>query len=87
VSHGVIIALELTGAVLILAAFTLAQLRWLDQHSRVYLVLNMVGSFVLAVIAWLDERWGSCSWRVSGRSSRRRAWSPFSDAGPRPPTR
>ena len=23
-----------------------------------YLVLNLVGSFVLAVIAWVDERWG-----------------------------
>ena len=52
--HGVIIALELAGAVLILAGFTLAQLRLLDQHSLVYLV----GSFVLAVIAWVDERWG-----------------------------
>jgi hypothetical protein len=30
----------------------------LDQHSLAYLVLNLVGSFVLAVIAWVDERWG-----------------------------
>jgi hypothetical protein len=58
VSHGVVIALELVGAVLILAGFTLAQLRLLDQHSLVYLVLNLVGSFVLAVIALADERWG-----------------------------
>jgi hypothetical protein len=58
VPHGVIIALELAGAVLILAGFTLAQLRLLDQHSLVYLVLNLVGSFVLAVIAWVDLRWG-----------------------------
>ena len=57
-SHGVVIALELAGAVLILAGFTLGQLRVLDQHSLVYLVLNLVGSFVLAVIAWVDERWG-----------------------------
>ena len=56
--HGVVIALELVGAVLILAGFTLAQLRLLDQHSLVYLVLNLVGSFVLAVIALVDERWG-----------------------------
>ena len=56
--HGAVIALELAGAVLILAGFTLAQLRLLDQHSLVYLVLNLVGSFVLAVIAWVDERWG-----------------------------
>jgi hypothetical protein len=58
VSHGVIITLELAGAVLILAGFTLGQLRLLDQHSLVYLVLNLVGSFVLAVIAFVDERWG-----------------------------
>ena len=56
--HGVIIALELAGAVLILAGFTLAQLRLLDQHSLVYLILNLAGSFVLAVIAWVDDRWG-----------------------------
>jgi hypothetical protein len=58
VPQGVVIALELAGAVLILAGFTLGQLRVLDQHSLVYLVLNLVGSFVLAVIAWVDERWG-----------------------------
>lgn len=57
-SHGVVVALELVGAVLILAGFTLAQLRRLDQHSLVYLLLNLVGSFVLAVIALVDERWG-----------------------------
>ena len=50
--------LELVGAVLILAGFTLAQLRRLDQHSPTYLVLNLVGSLVLAVIALVDERWG-----------------------------
>ena len=56
--HGVVIALELAGAVLILAGYTLGQLRMLDQHSVPYLVLNLVGSFVLAVIALVDERWG-----------------------------
>jgi hypothetical protein len=54
----VIIVLELGGAVSILAAFTLGQLRVLDQHSLVYLVLNLVGSAVLAVIAFAEERWG-----------------------------
>jgi len=53
-----VIALELAGAVLVLAGFALGQLRVLDQHSLVYLVLNLVGSFVLAVIALVDERWG-----------------------------
>ena len=53
-----IIVLELGGAVSILAAFTLGQLRLLDQHSLVYLVLNLVGSAVLAVIAFAEKRWG-----------------------------
>ena len=56
--HAVVIVLELGGAVSILAAFTLGQLRLLDQHSLVYLMLNLVGSAVLAVIAFAEERWG-----------------------------
>ena len=42
----------------ILAAFTLSQMRLLDQHSLVYLILNLVGSAVLAVIAFVEGRWG-----------------------------
>ena len=57
-SHTVVIVLELAGAISILAAFTLSQLRLLDQHSLVYLILNLVGSAVLAVIAFVDQRWG-----------------------------
>lgn len=53
-----VVVLELAGAVSILAAFTLGQLRLLDQHSLVYLLLNLVGSAVLAVIALAGERWG-----------------------------
>ena len=53
-----VIALELAGALSILAAFTLGQLRRLDQHSLGYLLLNLVGSAVLAVIAFLEQRWG-----------------------------
>jgi hypothetical protein len=58
VPHAATIALELAGAVLVLAGYTLGQLRLLDQHSLVYLVLNLLGSFVLAMIALVDERWG-----------------------------
>ena len=42
----------------ILAGFTLGQMGLLDQHSVVYLILNLVGSSVLAVIAFVDQRWG-----------------------------
>jgi hypothetical protein len=49
---------QVLGAVLILAAYVLAQFRVLDQDSRGYLVANLVGSAVLAVDAWLERQWG-----------------------------
>lgn len=42
---------QLVGALLILAAFVLAQMRRLATDARPYLVLNLVGSAVLAVVA------------------------------------
>ena len=36
--------LEVTGAMLILVAFALAQFRGLDRHGVLYLVLNLVGA-------------------------------------------
>lgn len=49
---------QVAGALLILAAFAGAQLGRLDQHSRLYLVLNLVGSIILAVLAALDDQYG-----------------------------
>jgi hypothetical protein len=49
---------QVVGALLILAAFTAAQFGWLDTKSRVYLVLNLIGSIVLTVLAWYEEQWG-----------------------------
>ena len=43
---------------MILAAYAAAQFGYLDQTSRVYLVLNLVGSAILAVLAWYEEQWG-----------------------------
>ncbi len=51
-------AVQIVGALLILLAYGAAQFGLLDQHSRVYLVLNLVGSAVLAVLAWHEEQWG-----------------------------
>jgi hypothetical protein len=49
---------QIVGAVLILVAFTAAQLGAMDPHSRPYLALNLVGSLILAVLAWRETQWG-----------------------------
>lgn len=49
---------SVAGAMLILAAFTAAQLRWLNTDSRSYLLLNLVGASILAVVAVEEEQWG-----------------------------
>ena len=49
---------QVVGAVLILIAFAAAQLGAMDQHSRAYLLLNLVGSLILAVLAWNERQWG-----------------------------
>jgi hypothetical protein len=46
--------IELGGAVLILSAFVLAQVGRLETASLPYMVLNLVGAGVLAVVAGLD---------------------------------
>lgn len=49
---------QVSGALLILAPFTLAQFRLLGQHSWRYLVPNMIGSGILCALALLDAQWG-----------------------------
>jgi hypothetical protein len=49
---------QIVGALLILVAYAAAQLDAMDQHSRVYLVLNLVGSAILAVLALYEQLWG-----------------------------
>jgi hypothetical protein len=49
---------QIVGALLILIAYAAAQLGTMDQHSRTYVVLNLVGSVVLAGLAWHEELWG-----------------------------
>src|SRR5262245_35253799 len=51
-------ALQLVGAVLILAPFAWAQFGSLTAHSRVYLRLNLLGSALLAVLALIGSQWG-----------------------------
>jgi len=49
-------AVQVVGALVILAAFAAAQARRLDVRSRTYLVLNVVGAGALALDAWRERQ-------------------------------
>jgi len=49
---------QVIGALLILAGFAAAQFGKLDVESKPYLWLNLVGSVILAVLAWHEKQWG-----------------------------
>jgi membrane-bound ClpP family serine protease len=51
-------ALQIVGAILILIAFVAVQFKLLDATTWSYLLLNLVGSAVLAVVAWVGRDWG-----------------------------
>ncbi|MDQ3929055.1 MAG: hypothetical protein M3328_07905 [Chloroflexota bacterium] len=51
-------AVSLLGSLLILSAFIAAQVRKLRTSDRLYVLLNLVGSGVLAVVATLEQQWG-----------------------------
>jgi hypothetical protein len=56
---------QLLGAGLVLAAFALLQLHVLRADSRTYLVLNAVGSGVLAGNAAVGAQWGFVALNVT----------------------
>jgi hypothetical protein len=49
---------QIVGALLILAAFAAAQFGKLDVEAKSYLWLNLVGSAILAALAWHERQWG-----------------------------
>ena len=49
---------QIVGALMILAGFILTQGKLLDANSYLYLVLNLVGATILAVLAFQAQRWG-----------------------------
>ena len=51
-------AVEVAGAVLVLAAYALAQTGRLPRDGARYLLLNLVGSGVLAHLAARERQWG-----------------------------
>lgn len=51
-------AIQVFGAILILVAFVLVQGKKMQPSQKSYLVLNAVGSSILAVDAWQGQEWG-----------------------------
>jgi hypothetical protein len=49
---------QVVGALLILAAYALAQFGLLNQRSYWYIGLNLVGATALAILAGYEEQWG-----------------------------
>jgi hypothetical protein len=49
---------QVAGALLILAGFVLSQRNLLDADSYLYLILNLIGGAILAVLAFQSQRWG-----------------------------
>ena len=49
---------QIAGSLLVLAGFALAQKRIINPNSRSYLLLNTVGSAVLAANAVFERQWG-----------------------------
>lgn len=50
--------IQIVGALLILTAFAAVQFERMRPDPRIYLALNLVGSVVLAVLAWVESQWG-----------------------------
>lgn len=50
--------IQIIGALLILAGFAAVQFERMRPDSRLYLALNLVGSAILAVLAWVESQWG-----------------------------
>ena len=59
------LAVQLVGAGLVLAAFALLQLRVLTASARTYLLLNAVGSGLLAGNAAAGGQWGFVALNVT----------------------
>jgi hypothetical protein len=49
---------QIVGALLILAGFAAVQFDRMRPDSRLYLTLNLVGSAILAVLAYVEHQWG-----------------------------
>jgi hypothetical protein len=50
--------ISIVGSLMILAAYGASQFKLLSPASLLYSILNLIGSAVLAVIAWIELQWG-----------------------------
>lgn len=50
--------IQIGGSLMVLAGFALSQRGVVSQKSLSYLILNLVGSAVLAVEAVIEQQWG-----------------------------
>jgi hypothetical protein len=50
--------ISLVGSLMILAAFGATQFNRMTSSSMPYLLLNFVGSLILAVVAVVEQQWG-----------------------------
>lgn len=51
-------AIQILGAILVLIGYLLGQTGRLDTSSRSYLVINLIGSALLAAVAAQGRQWG-----------------------------
>ena len=49
---------QIAGSLLVLFGFLGAQRGWFGQRSRIYLIVNALGSTTLAIAALADRQWG-----------------------------
>lgn len=54
----IIQGVSVCGSLCILAAYVASQFKWLDTTSLPYILLNLIGSGILAVVAVLGQQWG-----------------------------
>ncbi len=51
-------AVEIVGALMLLAAYALAQFYGMNRHGYPFLLLNAGGSLILTVLGSLHQQWG-----------------------------
>ena len=51
-------SVQILGSLLVLTAFVAGQLRRMEPSDFAYVLLNLVGSAILAAVALIEQQWG-----------------------------